>query len=409
MSDRLAVDAGKDGRSMVVAVPREVVHGETRVAMTPAAAAVLVKMKLDVLVESGAGRAAGFDDGAYVARGAAVVDRARAFAAADVLLQVHSGVAGDDPDFAALKPGCLLIGFCDPLGSPRAAAAAAEAGLSLVSMELIPRITRAQAMDALSSQANIAGYKAVIMAADASPRIFPMLMTAAGTIQASRVFVIGAGVAVLQAIATARRLGGVVSAFDVRPAVKEQVQSVGAKFVELPLDTSDGQDAGGYAKALSRDAQQRQSELMADVIADNDVIFSTAAIPGRPAPVLIPATAVQRMRLGSVIVDLAAERGGNCELTEPGHTVVRHGVTIIGHTNVPATVPFHASSMYANNLVKLLGLLVTKDGALAIDATDEVIAGCLVAHQGRVVHPRVNELWAAAHSWSNADAQALPG
>lgn len=383
---------------MIVGVPKESVAGETRVAMTPSAAASLVKLKLEVIIETGAGRAAGFDDAAYLDKGARIASRAEVFALADVLLQVRVTVSKEDATLPALKPGCLVIGFCDPLGVPHNIVKAGELGISLISMELIPRITRAQAMDALSSQANIAGYKAVIMAAEASPRIFPMLMTAAGTLQASRVFVIGAGVAGLQAIATARRLGAVVSAFDVRTAVKEQVQSVGAKFIELPLETGDGQDTGGYAKALTPDQQRKQSELMARVIAESDVVITTAAIPGQRAPLLIPAAAVKAMRLGSVIVDLAAERGGNCELTEPGQTTIKHGVTIIGHTNIPATVPFHASSMYANNLAKLLALLVTKEGQLNIDLSDEVIAGCLVLQKGEVVHPRVKELLAATPS-----------
>jgi NAD(P) transhydrogenase subunit alpha len=257
-------------------------------------------------------------------------------------------------------------------------------------MELIPRITRAQSMDALSSQANIAGYKAVLLAANASPKIFPMLMTAAGTLQAAKVFVVGVGVAGLQAISTARRLGAVVSAFDVRPAVKEQVQSVGAKFVELPVETAEGQ--GGYAKEQSAEQQRKQAELMAKVIAESDVVITTALVPGKPAPKLIPASAVEKMQPGSVIVDLASERGGNCELTEPGKTVVKHGVTIIGHTNVPTTVALHSSAMYANNLAKLLGVLVNKEGVLTLDLKDEIVAGSLVCHEGKVVHPKVLEL-----------------
>jgi NAD(P) transhydrogenase subunit alpha len=378
---------------MIVGVPRETATGETRVAITPAAAAQLIKARMDVVVETGAGTAAGFEDTAYAAKGARATTRDEVLASADVLVQVRS-LTATDHDLDRLKPGALLIGFCDPLTSPQTAAAVAQRGASLISIELIPRITRAQAMDALSSQANLAGYKAVILAAEASPRIFPMLMTAAGTIQAARVFVIGAGVAGLQAIATARRLGAVVSAFDVRAAVKEQVQSVGAKFVELPLDGAGGQDNNGYAKALSQEQQRRQAELMERVIAESDVVITTAAIPGQPAPKLISAAAVARMQPGGAIVDLAAERGGNCELTQPGQTVVRHGVTIVGHTNLPATVPYHASSMYANNLVKLLGILVTKDGALKIDPTDEVVAACLVTHGGKVVHPRVQGLLA---------------
>jgi NAD(P) transhydrogenase subunit alpha len=368
--------------------------------MTPAAAATLIKSKLEVVVESGLGTAAGFEDSAYAAKGARVASRAEVFSSADILLQVQSTLEPRSADFKLIKPTCLMIGFCDPLGTPRGVAEVASAGVSLLSMELIPRITRAQSMDALSSQANLAGYKAVIMAASASPKIFPMLMTAAGTIQAAKVFVIGAGVAGLQAIATAKRLGGVVSAFDVRPAVKEQVQSVGAKFIELPVDTAEG--SGGYAKEQSAEQQRKQAELMAKVVAESDVVITTAAIPGKPAPKLIPASAVAKMQPGSVIVDLAAERGGNCELTEPGKTVMKHGVTIIGTTNIPATVAQHASQMYATNLVKLLQIMVDKEGKLTINQSDEVIAGSLVAHGGQVVHPRVNELLGAGGAKSGA-------
>jgi H+-translocating NAD(P) transhydrogenase subunit alpha len=379
---------------MNVCVPKETVAGETRVALVPSSVPLLTESKVNVLVESGAGLAAGFDDASYIAKGAQIVDRTTVFSSADILLQVRCGL--NNHDLTALKSECLMIGFCEPLSSPQGVANAAQRGISLIAMEMIPRITRAQSMDALSSQANIAGYKAVILAAAALPKIFPMLMTAAGTLQASRAFIIGAGVAGLQAIATAKRLGAVVSAFDVRPAVKEQVQSVGAKFVELRLDTNDSQDAGGYAKALSAETQRKQVELMARVIAESDIIVTTAAIPGQPAPKLIPASAVAKMAPGSVIVDLAAERGGNCELTEPGATVVRHGVTIIGHTNIPATVPLHASNMYANNLVKLLALLIDKEGKFKLDTADDVIAGCLVAHQGKVLPPRIKELLTAA-------------
>jgi NAD(P) transhydrogenase subunit alpha len=383
-----SIGVAGSNKPVIIGVPAETRPGETRVALTPPAVAALRRAKAQVLIESGAGARAGFPDSAYMAEFAG---RADVLADADVLLQVHCDLAADD---GAIRANCLRIGFCDSLSNPQAVAAAAARGQSVIAMEMIPRITRAQAMDALSSQANIAGYKSVIMAADASPRIFPMLMTAAGTIQACRVFVIGAGVAGLQAIATARRLGATVSAFDVRPDVKQQVQSVGAKFVELPLDTNNAQDAGGYAKAQSEEQMKRQADLMAQVVAESDVVITTAAVPGQPAPKLIPAAAVARMSPGSVIVDLAAERGGNCELTEPGKTVVRNGVTIIGHTNVAATAPYHASSMYANNLVKLLALLINKDGILKIDPSDDVIAGCLLAHQGAVVHPRIQKLLA---------------
>ena len=374
---------------MIVGVPKETVAGETRVALTPQSLAALLKSKAEVLIEAGAGTAAGLEDSAFAAKGAKIVSRAEVFRQADVVLQVRTSSATGG-DAAALKSGALLIGFCDPLGDPQGCAALAGKGVSLISMELIPRSTRAQAMDALSSQANIAGYKAVVLAASTLPKIFPMMMTAAGTLQAAKVFVIGAGVAGLQAIATAKRLGAVVSAFDVRAAVKEQVQSVGAKFVELPVETADG--AGGYAKEQSAEQQRKQAELMAKVVAESDVVITTALVPGKPAPKLIPASAVAKMQPGSVIVDLAAERGGNCELTVPGQSVVKHGVTIIGHPNLPATVPLHASNMYANNLVKLLVLMITKEGTLKIDTADDVIAGCLVAHQGAVVHPRVKDL-----------------
>jgi len=392
---------------MIVGIPKETVPGETRVAATPAAAAALIKNKLQVLIESGAGVAAGFPDEAYSARGAKLTDRHEVLASADILLQVRTSVPDQSEDFSSLKSNCVMIGFCDPLSSAKEIAQIAARGVSLISMELIPRITRAQAMDALSSQANLAGYKAVIMAAEACPRIFPMMMTAAGTIAAAKVFVVGAGVAGLQAIATARRLGAVVSAFDVRPAVKEQVQSVGAKFVELPLETSDAQDKGGYAKAISEDMQRKQAALMAKVIAESDVIVTTAAVPGKPAPKLIAASAVEKMQSGSVIVDIAAERGGNCELTVPGKTIVHQGITIIGETNIPATVPYHASAMYANNLVKLVALLADKDANLKLDTSDEVIAGCLVCHQGEVIHPKIRELLGMSDSPQRQEKAAV--
>lgn len=374
---------------MIVGVPKEVFPGEARVALTPQAAAILIKSKVEVIVEAGAGVAAGFEDSAFAAKGAKVVSRGDVFGQADVLLQVRTSGA-ESSDAAGLKKDALLIGFCDPLGDPKGCAALAARGVSLISMELVPRITRAQSMDALSSQANLAGYKAVVLAAETLPKIFPMMMTAAGTLQAAKVFVIGAGVAGLQAIATAKRLGAVVSAFDVRAAVKEQVQSVGAKFIELPVETSEG--AGGYAKEQTAEQQKKQAELMAKVIAESDVVITTALVPGRPAPKLIPASAVQGMQPGSVIVDMAAERGGNCELTVPGQTVVVHGVTILGPTNIPASVANHASSLYANNLVKLLALMVSKEGVLKVDASDDVIAGCLVSQGGQIVHPKIKEM-----------------
>jgi NAD(P) transhydrogenase subunit alpha len=295
-----------------------------------------------------------------------------------------------------MRSGSVLAGMLSPDRNLELIDALARQGISALALEYLPRITRAQAMDTLSSQSNLAGYKAVILAAGKCPKIFPMLMTAAGTLQPAKVFVIGAGVAGLQAIATARRLGAVVTAYDVRPAVKEQVQSVGAKFLELPLETAGAQDAGGYAKELTAEQQQKQRNLMAQVVTESDVVITTAAIPGKPAPKLIPADVVAKMQLGSVIVDLAAESGGNCELTEPGRIVEKHGVTIIGITNVAATVPYHASQVYANNVANLLKLLITREGTLQIDTTDEVIAGVLLCRDGQVVHPRLKELMAHA-------------
>jgi H+-translocating NAD(P) transhydrogenase subunit alpha len=290
-----------------------------------------------------------------------------------------------------MRPGQTVIGSFDPLSSPQAVKEVAATGVNALSMELMPRITRAQSMDALSSMATIAGYKAVLLAASELPRIFPMLMTAAGTLKPARVFVIGVGVAGLQAIATARRLGGVVQAYDVRSAVKDQVQSVGAKFVELPLEAGEAEDKGGYAKALDESFYERQREMMARVVADSDVVITTAAVPGKKAPVLVTGEMVAGMTSGSVVVDLAAERGGNCELTKPGETVVEHGVTIMGPTNLPSTVPYHASQMYARNITTFL-LHLYKDGSLRLDGDDEILRETLIARGREVAHPRVREL-----------------
>jgi H+-translocating NAD(P) transhydrogenase subunit alpha len=376
---------------MIVGVLKEMGEGETRVALSPAAVGQLVKMKVEVKVEAGAGKSAGFEDEAFSGKGATIGGREEVLGATDVLFMVK--VPGSIEGVKGVKMGALVMGHCDPLAQATSCRKLVEeTGISLIAMELIPRITRAQAMDTLSSQANLGGYKAVVLAAKYSPKIFPMMMTAAGTLQAAKVFVIGAGVAGLQAIATAKRLGAVVSAYDVRPAVKEQVQSVGAKFVELPLDTAAAQDAGGYAKEQSAEQQRKQQELMAKVVAESDVVITTAMVPGKPAPKLIPAAAVAAMQPGSVIVDMAAAGGGNCELTEPGKIVVKNGVTIIGLTNLPATVPLHASAMLANNMVKLLALMVDKEGKFAIKREDEVIAGSLVGFNGEIVHPKVREI-----------------
>lgn len=375
---------------MLVGVPKESGPGERRVALVPAAVADLAKAKLEVVVEAGAGSAAGFPDAAYEARGARVAKTAEEAYAADLVVRVRLQPSRPE-ETSRLRKGQVVVGFMDPLGSPEGMRSLAAAGVTAFAVELIPRITRAQSMDALSSMATIAGYKAVILAADNLPQLFPMLMTAAGTIAAARVFVVGAGVAGLQAIATARRLGGVVEAYDVRPAVKEQVLSLGAKFVELPLQAADAQDKGGYAKAMDEEFYRRQRETMARVVAQSDVVITTAAVPGKKAPVLVTAEMIEAMKPGSVIVDLAAEQGGNCALTRPGETLVHGGVTILGPLNVASAIPHHASQMYAKNISNFVGQMV-KDGALRIDTGDEVIRETLVVREGEVVHPKVREL-----------------
>ena len=385
---------------MIVGVPKEAFPGERRVAIVPGVVPALAKASLDVLIEPSAGAEAGFTDAAYTDAGARLAaSRAQVFADADVVLQVRSpGAAGDAgrADLEQLRAGQAIIGLSDPLGEPAAARAVAERGVIAFSMELIPRITRAQSMDALSSMATIAGYKAVLLAAEALPRMFPMMMTAAGTITPAKVFVVGAGVAGLQAIASARRLGARVEAYDVRPVVKEQVESLGASFVELPLETEGAEDAGGYAKAQDESFYRRQRETMARVVAASDVVITTALIPGKTAPILVTADAVAGMSPGSVVVDLAAERGGNCELTQADETTVTdNDVTILGPTNLPATVPYHASQMYAKNISTLL-LHLVKEGALALDMEDEITAGTLVSRDGAVVHARIRELPGAA-------------
>jgi NAD(P) transhydrogenase subunit alpha len=376
---------------MRVGIPTESWPGETRVALIPAAVPGLIKAGLDVVVEEGAGRAAGFTDEAYRAQGAALGSRADAFSA-DIVLQVRS-VPGDP---SMLRPGQVVIGFADPLGAPDGVARLAASGATLLSMELMPRITRAQSMDALSSMATIAGYKGVLLAAVALPRMFPMLMTAAGTISPARVFIVGAGVAGLQAIATARRLGARVEAYDVRPAVKEQVLSMGAKFVELPLEAGDAEDKGGYAKAQDESFYRRQREMMLKVVAGSDVVITTALIPGKRAPILLTTEMVEAMEPGSVVVDLAAERGGNCELTQPDKLVEHKGVKIIGPSNPAALVPYHASQMYSKNIITFLQHLLGKDGAtaprLALNQEDEITRETLLTRDGAVVHQRVREM-----------------
>jgi len=378
---------------MIAAVLKETALGERRVATVPPALAALAKAGLEVVIESGAGEAAGFPDAAYADKGARVVaSRREALEAARIVLQVRplgdsrGGVSGVD-DF---RRDHVVVGLLDPLGNPAGVQALAARGATAFALELIPRITRAQPMDVLSSSATITGYKAVLLAANALPQMFPMLMTAGGTLPPARAFVIGAGVAGLQAIATAKRLGAVVQAYDVRPAVKEQVESLGAKFVELPLEAADAQDQGGYAKAMDESFYRRQRETMLKVVAASDVVITTAAVPGKRAPILITAEMVDAMPPGAVVVDVAAEQGGNCELTRPGETVTRGRVIILGPLNLPSSVPHHASLMYGRNAASFLGLLAS-GGELKVDLADEIVRETLVARGGEVVHPRLRE------------------
>jgi NAD(P) transhydrogenase subunit alpha len=375
---------------MKVAVVRETFPGERRVALVPTVVPALIKAGLEVVVETGAGVAAGFPDALFSERGAKIAASRAEALAADALLQVR--LLGCNPelgraDLAALRPGQVVIGMCEPIWNPQSAAELAKTGVTLFALELIPRITRAQSMDVLSSMATLAGYRAVLLAATSLGKMFPMLTTAAGTVTPAKVFIVGAGVAGLQAIATARRLGAVVSAYDVRPAAKEQVQSLGAKFVEMPLDTAAAEGKGGYAQAMDENFYRRQRELMTRVVAEHDVVITTAAIPGQKAPVLITREMADGMSPGSVIVDIA-ERGGNCELTQPGETVQHGNITILGPTNLPADVPFHASQMFAKNITTLLAHLL-RDGKFPLDTSDEITRETLVARDGQVVHPRV--------------------
>lgn len=384
---------------MRLAVLKEAALGETRVALLPDAVKSLVAKGLEVAVEPGAGLASGHSDEAYAQAGASLaVDRAALLSSADILPLVNAPPAHDQ---RRLKRGAIAIGFLRPLDHPAALLPAIESGVTLFAVELVPRITRAQAMDALSSMATVAGYKAVILAADTLPRLFPMLMTAAGTIAPARVFVIGAGVAGLQAIATARRLGAVVEAYDVRAAAGEQVRSLGAKFLDVDLGGIATEDKGGYAKELSEEALERGRDLIAKTAKTADVIITTAQVPSRNAPLLIRRDAVENMRPGTIIVDLAAAAGGNCELTRPGETQVLNGVTLFAPLNLPVAVPGHASQLYSRNITNFLSLLV-KDGALHLDMDDEIIRESCVAHQGQVVNPRVSTaLEAAAAAQTN--------
>ncbi|MGA2584056.1 MAG: NAD(P) transhydrogenase subunit alpha [Tepidisphaeraceae bacterium] len=381
---------------MIVGVPKESFPGERRVALTPIVVPQLIKSGLEILVESGAGVEAGFSDADFSARGVKIASsRAQVFERAGIITQVlcygSNDKTGKD-DLPLLRKDQILIGFLRPLGSVETVREIAGTGAIAFAVELMPRTTRAQAMDALSSMGTVSGYKAVVIAAATLPRLFPMLTTAAGTITPARVLVIGAGVAGLQAIATARRLGAVVSAYDVRPAAKEQVQSLGAKFVELPLEAKDAQDARGYATAQDEAFYQKQRELLGRVVAESDVVITTAVVPGKKSPVLVTADMVKGMALGSVIVDLAAERGGNCELTRAEEDVVVNGVKIIGQINIASTAPYHASQMYSRNLAAFLGLLVKKS-VLHIDMKDDIIRETLLTRDGQIVSGRVRQFY----------------
>ncbi len=381
---------------MIIGIPAEIKTAEKRVAMSPANVQSLTDKGVKVLFQTNAGDAAGYPDGLYTEAGATIsADRAEIFAQADIILQVQSFGSNNEnseADLASLRSGQLVIGMMDPLASPQAAQAVAEKGATAIALELVPRISRAQSMDVLSSMATLAGYKAVLMGASAAPRIFPMLMTAAGTLQPARVLIMGVGVAGLQACATAKRLGAVVEAYDVRPAAREQIISVGAKPVELDLDTGESEGAGGYAKAQGEDFLKRQRELMTAVVAEQDIIITTAAIPGAKSPILVTEDMVKAMKPGSVIVDLAAERGGNCDLTEEGKTVVAHGVTILGPQNVPSELAYHASQMYGKNMQTLLELILDEEGNLNLDFNDEIVAGTVVAHESEIPHPHMRML-----------------
>jgi len=377
---------------MLVGVAAETFPGERRVALVPAAVPTLAKAGCQVLVESGAGVEAGYPDPLYAEQAARIAcTRPDVFAQADAVIQVLGYGANSTAgraDLSLLRRDQILIGFQDPLASPAAMREMAVTGATTFAVELMPRITRAQSMDAMSAMSTVIGYKAVLLAAATLPRMFPMLMTAAGTITPARALVIGAGVAGLQAMATARRLGAVVSAYDVRPAAKEQVQSMGARFVELQLDTSDAEDARGYARAQDETFYKRQRELLGRVVGESDVVITTATVPGERAPLLITTEMVAAMPAGSVIVDLAADRGGNCALTRPGETVVEHGVTVLGPVNLASTVPYHASQLYARTAVAFL-LHLARDGQLGRNQDDEITRETLVTLGGEVVHPRV--------------------
>ena len=380
--------------AVMVGVPKETYPGEHRVALTPKSCEVLRKAGVEVMIESGAGLAAGYLDQQYLDRGATVGPRSDTLAQASIVAQVRALGANPDlgrADLPLLHAGQTIIGFGEPLTAFAENKALADHGLNFLAMELVPRITRAQSMDALSSMATIAGYYAVLQAALTLPKMFPMMMTAAGTITPAKVLVLGAGVAGLQAIATARRLGAVVSGYDVRSAVKEQIESLGAKFVVLDIESGDAQDKGGYAKALGEDFYRRQRELLTEVIREQDVLITTAAIPGKKAPILVTTAMAEAMAPGSVIVDIAAERGGNCALTRAAETVMHNGISILGPVNIAAKLPRDASQLYSANVASFLKHLI-KNGALTLDTADEIVRETLVTHDRQIVNARVREL-----------------
>lgn len=381
---------------MIVGVPKESYPGERRVALVPAAIPQLTKAKLEIVIEAGAGAEAGYPDAAYTEKGAKILgSRAEVFKTADIIFQVLCYGSNDrtgKADLPLLRRGQFLIGFLRPLGSAQTLQEIGATGATSFAVEMMPRTTRAQSMDALSSMATICGYKAVLIAGEELPRVFPMLTTAAGTITPARVFVIGAGVAGLQAISTARRLGAVASAYDMRPASKEQVQSLGGRFVELPIEAKDAQDASGYGKAQDESFYAKQRELLGKVVAESDVVITAAVIPGKKSPILVTKEMVARMSPGSVIVDLAAERGGNCEVTKPEEKIVVNGVTIIGWINLASTVPYHASQMYSRNLTTFL-LNMVKDGNVQLNMQDDIVAGTLITQGGEIVNGRIREFF----------------
>lgn len=381
---------------MIIGVPKETCPGEKRVALIPANVQMLARKGHEVIVEENAGTASGYTDQAYKDAGATIEsNRAKIFEKAQIVTVVQAPGAnkktGDD-DLKALKKDQIIIGMMDPLAEPEIAKSYAEQGATAIAMELIPRITRAQSMDVLSSMATIAGYKSVLIAAEKSPRMFPMFMTAAGTVKPARVMIMGAGVAGLQACATAKRLGAVVEAYDIRAAAREQILSVGAKPIELDLDTGEAEGSGGYAKEQGEDFLKRQREQLGDIIAEMDVVITTAAVPGKKSPILVTKEMAEKMKPGAILIDLAAEKGGNCELTKLNEYVECGGAIIYGPENVPSSAPYHASQMYGKNVENLLNLLITKEGELNLDFEDQIIADTTIAHDNDVANDRIREM-----------------